>query len=106
MLISSVLPHVAVQDTRFERIARMIETGLLQDTMADVRERFAIIANDPVGSHLDIEAPVLRPEQPLVTAMFYLFHGRNFLPVVEPESDLLVGVVSAWHVLESIIHSP
>ena len=106
LLVSAVLPQVAVHDQRFERIARMIDTGLLQDTMADVRERFAAIADEPVSRYLDKEAPVLRPEQPLVTAMFYLFHGRNFLPVVEPGSGLLVGVVSAWDVLESIINKP
>lgn len=102
LLISLVLPQAAVQDERFDRIARMIETGLLSDTMADVRERFAAIAHEPVSRHLDEKAPVLRPDQPLVTAMFYLFRGRNFLPVVE-EGGILVGVVSAWDVLENII---
>jgi CBS domain-containing protein len=71
--------------------------------MQDVRDRFAEIAGDPVGKHLDRDAPVLRPEQPLVTAMFYLYQGRNFLPVVEADSGLLVGVVSTWDVLENII---
>jgi CBS-domain-containing membrane protein len=103
LLISAVLPQVGVLDQRFERIARMIEAGLLRDTMQDVRDRFAEIAGDPVGKHLDRDAPVLRPEQPLVTAMFYLYQGRNFLPVVEADSGLLVGVVSTWDVLENII---
>lgn len=103
LLVCAVLPQVAVLDQRFDRIARMIDTGLLSDTMADVRERFSVIANDPVSAHLDKEAPVLRPDQPLVAAMFYLFRGRNFLPVVAEETGLLVGVVSAWDVLESII---
>ncbi len=106
LLVSAVLPQVAVHDLRFERVARMIDTGLLHDTMADVRERFAVIADQPVSRYLDKEAPVLRPEQPLVTAMVYLFLGRNFLPVVDPDSGLLVGVVSAWDVLESIIRKP
>lgn len=106
LLVSEVLPQVAVHDLRFERVARMIDTGLLHETMADVRERFAAIADQPVSRYLDKEAPVLRPEQPLVTAMVYLFLGRNFLPVVDPDSGLLVGVVSAWDVLESIIRKP
>lgn len=105
-IVSEVLPQVAVLDQRFERIARMIDTGLLRDTMADVRERFAAIADDLVTLHLDKEAPVLKPEQPLVAAMFYLFRGRNFLPVVEPDTGILVGVISAWDVLESIILKP
>lgn len=105
-IVSEVLPQVAVLDQRFERIARMIDTGLLRDKMTDVRERFAAIADDLVTLHLDKEAPVLKPEQPLVAAMFYLFRGRNFLPVVEPDTGILVGVISAWDVLESIILKP
>lgn len=106
MLVSMVLPQVAMQDRRLDRIARMIDTGLLQDTMADVRGRFGLIADDPVSRHVDAEAPVLRPKQPLVAAMFYLYQGRNFLPVVDPESGMLVGVISAWDVLENIIKKP
>lgn len=103
LLLAALLPEVAVHDPDFDRITRMIDSGLLKDTMADVRGRYATIANDPVGKHLDPEAPVLRPDQPLVAAMFYLFQGHNFLPVVEKETGLLVGEVSAWHVLECII---
>jgi CBS-domain-containing membrane protein len=105
VLVSALLPQVAVTDQRFERIARMIETGLLRDTMGDVRERFVAIANEPVSRYLDRDAPILRPDQPLVIAMFYFYQGRNFLPVVEQETGMLVGVVSAWDVLESILQS-
>lgn len=106
LLLAALLPEIAVNDPDFDRITRMIDAGLLQDTMVDVRGRYAAISNDPVSLHLDPEAPVLRPEQPLVSAMFYLFHGHNFLPVVEKESGLLVGEVSAWHVLECITQTP
>lgn len=106
LLVSTLLPQVGVLDKRFERIARMIETGLLRDTMPEVRDRFQAIADEPVSRYLDVEAPVLRPDQPLVTAMFYLYQGRNFLPVVEPGTGLLVGVVSAWDVLDSITGKP
>ena len=103
LLIAAILPQVAVHDPRFDRIAKMIDGGMLSETMEDVRERFSAIADKPVRRYLDTDTPVLRPDQPLVTAMFYLFHGRNFLPVVEPASGLLVGVISAWDILESIL---
>lgn len=106
LLISALLPQVAVQDSRFERIARMIDAGLLQDTMAEVRSQFSEISDKPVCEFLDRDAPVLRPEQPLLTAMFYLYQGRNFLPVVESRNSRLVGVISAWDVLENITQSP
>ena len=103
LLIAAILPQVAVHDPRFDRIAKMIDGGMLSETMEDVRERFSVIADKPVRRYLDTDTPVLRPDQPLVTAMFYLFHGRNFLPVVEPASGLLVGVISAWDILDSIL---
>ncbi|MCK9590342.1 MAG: CBS domain-containing protein [Terrimicrobiaceae bacterium] len=103
LLIAAILPQVAVHDPRFDRIAKMIDGGMLSETMEDVRERFSAIADKPVRRYLDTDTPVLRPDQPLVTAMFYLFHGRNFLPVVEPASGLLVGVISAWDILDSIL---
>jgi CBS-domain-containing membrane protein len=106
LLVSALLPQVAVQDKRFERIARMIETGLLRATMPEVRDRFRAIAEEPVGRYLDTEAPVLRPDQSIVTAMCYLYQGRNFLPVVEPATGRLVGVISAFDVLESITREP
>lgn len=104
LLIAAILPQVAVHDPRFDRIAKMIDGGMLSETMEDVRERFSVIAEKPVRRYLDTDTPVLHPDQPLVTAMFYLFHGRNFLPVVEPASGLLVGVISAWDILDSILH--
>ena len=103
LLISAILPRVAVMDERIERIARMMDTGLLRDTWGEVLDRYDSIAEDPVSMHLDKEAPVLRPDDSLVAAMYYLFRGRNFLPVVESDSGLLVGVVSAWDVLEHLI---
>ena len=103
LLIAAILPQVAVHDPRFDHIAKMIDGGMLSETMEDVRERFAAIADKPVRRYLDTDTPVLRPDQPLVTAMFYLFHGRNFLPVVEPASGLLVGVISAWDILDSVL---
>lgn len=102
ILIAAVLPQVAVHDPRFDRIARTIERGALEETMRDVRERFASIAKNPVRRYLDTDTPELRPDQPVIWSIFYLFHGRNFLPVVEPSSGLLVGVISAWDILRSI----
>jgi CBS domain-containing protein len=106
LLIAAILPQVAVQDPRSDRIARMLDCGGCSETMEDVRERFALIADKPVSRYMDTDTPVLQPEQPLITVMFYLFHGRNFLPVVEPDSGLLVGVISTWNILESIFIKP
>lgn len=106
LVISSALPQVALHDDRFSQVARMIDAGLLSDSLQDVRARCAKVAGQPVSQHLDREAPVLRPDQSLVQALYHLYRGRNFLPVVETKSERLLGVVSTWHVLESMMRQP
>ncbi len=103
LLIAAILPQVAVHDPAFDRIAKSLSEGSFEETMDDVRERFAAIADKPVQRYLDTNTPVLHPDDPLVHAMFYLFHGRNFLPVVDQGSGLLVGTISAWDILQSIL---
>jgi len=101
-VIASVLPQVVVHDDRLNPVARMIDAGLLGENLRDVRIRFSAIAGDPVSLHVDKDAPVLHPDQSLVAALFYLYRGHNFLPVVDAANNRLLGVVSTWDVLESI----
>ncbi len=102
LLFSGVLPIGATTYMRLDRISRMIDIGLFRDSMHDVRTRFAAISQETVSQHLDTAAPVLRPDQPLVTAILYFYQGRNFLPVVDRDSGILVGEISAWDVLENL----
>lgn len=102
-VISSVLPQVAVHEDKFSQVTRMIDAGLLRDTLHDVCQRSAEIADEPVSKHVSQETPVLRPEQPLVNALYHLYRGRNFLPVVDPASHRLCGVISTWDVLETVM---
>lgn len=101
-LIACLLPTVATQKDPQHQMERMIEAGLLQDTLEEIRERYAAIADQPVSEHLDTSTTVLRPDQPLVNALFFLYTGHNLLPVVEPNSHVLAGVVSTWDVLARI----
>lgn len=102
LVISGVLPQVIVHDAHPDHIARMIDTGLLSDTLHDVRVRFAAIAGDKVGRHVDKDAPVLHPDQSLVAALLHLYLGHNFMPVVDVKGGRLLGVISAWDVLENL----
>lgn len=101
-VIASVLPQVVVHDDRLNPVARMIDAGLLGENLHDVRIRFAAIAGDPVSLHVDKESPILHPDQSLVAALFHLYRGHNFIPVVDATNSRLLGVVTAWDVLESM----
>ncbi len=104
-LISKLLPVLATQIHPQHQVERMIEAGLLQDTLSEVRERYAAISGEWVSEHYDPTVTVLRPDQPLVSALYYLYAGRNALPVVEPGSRILAGVVSTWDLLARVTSS-
>jgi CBS domain-containing protein len=101
-LISRLLPALATQIDPQHQVERMIEAGLLQDTLEEVRQRYSGISGEPVSQHYDPTVTVLRPDQPLVSALYFLYAGRNALPVVEPGSRLLAGVVSTWDLLARV----
>lgn len=100
--LSRLLPNLAIQSDPQHQVERMIEAGLLQDTLEDIHGRYEEIANEPVSLHYDSGVTVLHPDQPLVTALYLLYAGRNALPVVERGSKVLAGVVSTWDLLARV----
>ena len=60
------------------------------------------MANNPVGDDAQTDAPVLRPDTPIMNAVLFLYRTCTYLPVVDEQSGRLVGVVSTWDVLGRI----
>ena len=101
-LISRLLPALATQTDPQHQVERMIDAGLLQDTLSEIQTRYAAIAGELVSQHYDPTVSILRPDQPLVSALYFLYAGRNALPVVEPDNRRLAGVVSTWDLLARV----
>lgn len=99
-LVALAMPRVLSHDTDQQPLARLLQVGFIRDSLADLQERMAAAANDPVSQHLDREVPVLSPDTPLMNAMLFLYRQRNILPVVE--NGKLLGIVSVWDVLARI----
>ncbi|MEF8713383.1 MAG: CBS domain-containing protein [Accumulibacter sp.] len=99
-LVALAMPRVLSRDTDQQPLARLLQVGFIRDSLADLQERMAAAANDPVSKHLDREVPVLSPDTPLMNAMLFLYRQRNILPVVE--NGKLLGIVSVWDVLARV----
>ena len=99
-LVALAMPRVLSHDTDQQPLARLLQVGFIRDSLADLQERMAAAANDPVSKHLDGEVPVLSPDTPLMNALLFLYRQRNVLPVVE--NGKLLGIVSVWDVLARI----
>lgn len=101
-LIALLLPRVVSTEEHTPEIGHLIDVGFISDTLEDARERFARVADDPVERHMRTDTPILRPDTPVMTALFLLYRTRNFLPVVEESTEKLVGVISTWDVLAKV----
>jgi CBS domain-containing protein len=101
-LIALLLPRVVSTEEYTPEIGHLIDVGFISDTLEDARERFARVANDPVERHMRTDTPILRPDTPVMTALFLLYKTRNFLPVVEESTEKLVGIISTWDVIAKI----
>jgi CBS-domain-containing membrane protein len=77
--------------------------SFVSDTLHDLRRRLGEHMDDPVRVCMGEEVRVVRPDTPLIETLLILYRTRTSLPVVDPDSGLLVGMISYWDVGERIL---
>lgn len=76
-------------------------------TQKEAEDESAIDVDDRITPHLgrkvrefaEHDLPIMRPDTPLVEALQLLAAGKLRLPVVDPDTNKLIGVISALTVL-------
>jgi CBS-domain-containing membrane protein len=101
-LVAMLLPRIVQLEQRIPEVARLLEVGFLSETIEDVQERFRAVADQPVSDFTQTDAPILRPDTPIMNAILFLYRTRSYLPVVDEGTGRLVGVVSTWDILGRI----
>jgi CBS domain-containing protein len=96
-LLGLVVPRVAIAGGNVVPNLRFVG-----DNPAALGARFRDIAREPVGPIADRNAIVLAPDTPQIEAFRIFCRSRTSLPVVEPESRKLVGLVSYWDVMGAV----
>lgn len=93
-LLRAMLPRGSIQ---------MRDIAFIADSVADMQEKFRAIRDQPITRFINSEVPVCRPDTPVVEALHMFYHARSTLPVVDPASGKLLGVVSYWDAVAKII---
>jgi CBS domain-containing protein len=101
-LIGLMLPSIVALEDVLPKIAQMTDLAYLSDDIDDLRARFDALRNRPVSEYADREAPTLKPDSPIMEAVLLIFRTRNFVPVVDPASRRLLGMVSTWNILAKL----
>lgn len=99
-LLRLVLPKAVVMEDGLENI------HFVRETLSDLRRRLKEVENEPISICMHYEKIQIPPDLPLVEALRMLYLTRASLPVVEPDSGKLVGVISYFDAGEKILNAP
>lgn len=70
-----------------------------EESAIDVDERITPHLGRRVSDFVEHELPLVQPDTPLVEALNLLAGGKLRLPVVDPDTNKLIGVISSLTVL-------
>ncbi len=96
-LLKNVLPKAVTMEKGLKNVS------FVQETLTDLRNRLAGMEDKPITMCMNTEAETVSPNTPLVESLLILYHARNSIPVVDPDTDKLLGVISYWDAGEKIL---
>jgi len=96
-LLKLVLPEAAVMDYGLDDVA------FVQDTLADLHQRLREVENGPVTRCMNTELKTVPPDHPLVDTLLLLYRSKASIPVTDPDSGKLMGMISYWDVGKHIL---
>jgi CBS domain-containing protein len=97
-LLRLVLPHAAIMDKGLDSV------HFARETLADLYRRYMEKSDEKVVTCMDKgEVETVGPDTPLLEAALVLYRTRASLPVVDPETGKLVGVISYWDLGERVL---
>ncbi|QEP44360.1 CBS domain-containing protein [Ectothiorhodospiraceae bacterium BW-2] len=96
-LLRMVLPHAAVMQNGLDHLQ------FLSDDLSQMNSRFCQHQQRPVSDFMERKVKTVSPDNPLIDTMLIVYREKSSLPVVEPHSGKLVGMISYWDIGQSIM---
>src|SRR5690348_9106380 len=90
-LLALLVPRVAVIGNLLPNLQ------FLSDDDGEMRQKFVSLRDSPVKRAINRDAPRTHPDTPLIEAIRLLCRNHLTIPVVERDTDRLVGIISYWH---------
>lgn len=97
-LLRLVLPQAAIMEKGLDSV------HFTRETPADLYRRYIENSNKPISVCMDkVDVEIVGPDTPLLEAVLVLYRTKASLPVVDPETRKLLGVISYWDLGEKIL---
>jgi CBS-domain-containing membrane protein len=96
-LLRLVLPKAAVMEGGLEQVP------FIHETLSDLHDRMREVLNEPVSRCMNTDVATVPPDKPLVETLLILYRTKTSIPVVDPGTGRLLGMISYWDAGENIL---
>lgn len=96
-LLKQVIPKAVFLHHGLENV------DFIHESFEDLYQRFDEVKNQPISICMNQETLPIEPDAPLTKTLLQLHQTGAAIPVVEPGSCKLLGVISYWDVGEKIL---
>jgi CBS domain-containing protein len=96
-LLRLVMPKAVVMEDGLESVP------YVRESLSDLHRRLNKVKDEPISLCMREEMVRVGPDTPLLETLLILYKNRASLPVVEPDSCRLLGVISYFDVGEHIL---
>lgn len=96
-LLKMVLPKAVLMEQGLTNVA------FIQESLGDLHERYREIEDKPVSLCMSTDVATVAPDTPLIETLYIMYTTRTSIPVLEPGSCKLLGMISYWDVGEKIL---
>jgi len=102
----SLVRHLLPRAAKLDGGASLTDLAFVHDTVDTLKERLAGQLGEPVMQFVDQDAAQVAPTESLVETLLRLHRHGHTLPVVDPASGRLLGVVTYWGILAQLTGRP
>ncbi len=96
-LLKQVIPKAVFLPHGLENVS------FIHESFEDLSHRFAEVKDQPISICMNHDIKPVAPDTPLTETMLQLYNTRASIPVVEPGTCKLLGMISYWDIGEKIL---
>jgi len=104
--IHTLMRHVLPRAATLDESARISDLTFVHDTLDNLKERLTGRLAEPVLRFADTALRPVAPNESLAETLLLLYRHRHNLPVVDPASGRLLGLVTYWGILAQLTGRP
>ncbi|MEA3278971.1 MAG: CBS domain-containing protein [Pseudomonadota bacterium] len=96
-LLRLVLPKAAIMERGLD------DVSFIHETVDDLHDRFREVGSQPISVCMNTDIVTVPPDKPLVETLLILYRNKTSIPVVDPKTRKLLGMISYWDAGEHIL---